>query len=136
MDIDNVRMYAGSTLHNMFEAMVPKSINGHAIESNFTIDETFSPHCEGIVIHLHMEFVPNSPEYDGRYDFNYREAIPVQYLFAENYSGRKAFETDKANVIKDMVNSVIISITDMDKRFPPKQEWEQFKIPSSWREDT
>ena len=119
MDIQNVEMYVGSTLHNMFEAMVPKTINGHVVESNFTVEEMFSPHCDGVAIHLHMEFVPNSSAYDGRYDFNYREMIPIQYLLDSNYSGRKAFETGKANVVKDMVNSIIISITDMDKRFPP-----------------
>lgn len=129
MEPEMIKKRAEEILKFLFETMVPTSINGHKFDSGYSVEAR--PAC--INIHLYMLFQPNSSLYDGRWDFNYGEMIPLHYLSGE--SGMKMFETDKRNVIKDMVSSAITAIIDMDKRFPPKQEWEQFKIPSAWRED-
>ena len=118
MEAEVIKKRAEEILKFLLETMVPTSINGHKFDSGYSVEAR--PAC--INIHLYMLFQPNSSLYDGRWDFNYGEMIPLHYLSDE--SGMKMFETDKLIVIIDMVSSAITAIIDMDKRFPVEPKFE------------
>ena len=133
MTVEEAKRYAEYTIQNLYDAMVPDSINGHRIAKNLSVEP--GKVSASIKVKMNLEFQPNCcPAQNGiEYSFYNAEMIPLDYL--SSVDNKIYWETRWREYVSRLVIQTIKAIIDMDKRFPPKQKWEQFKIPSAWRDD-
>ena len=130
MDVKEAKRFAEYTIQNLYDDMVPNTINGHPVTRNLDVE----PKGGSIVVRMNLMFEPTGPAHDDSdYSFSYAEMIPLDYL--NTHDGKIRYETQWREYVKRLVIDITRAIIDMDKRFPSKQKWEQFKIPSAWRED-
>ena len=129
MTPEEAKRFAEYEIQNLYDDMVPNTINGHPVTKNLDVEPT----AGSIVVHMNLMFKPTGPMPDSDYSFSYAEMIPLDYL--NTCDGKIRYKTQWREYVKRLVIDITRAIIDMDKRFPPKQEWEQFKIPSAWRED-
>lgn len=130
MTLEAAKRFAEYEIQNLYDDMVPNTINNHPVMRNLDVE----PKDGSIAVRMNLMFKPTGPVHDSDYSFSYAEMIPLDYL--KTNDGRIRYRTQWREYVKRLVIDITMAIIDMDKRFPPKQEWEQFKVPSSWREDT
>ena len=130
MTLEAAKRFAEYEIQNLYDDMVPESINGHPVTRNLDVE----PKGGSIVVRMNLMFEPTGPTHDDSdYSFSYAEMIPLDYLNSSD--GQIRYRTQWREYVKRLVIDITRAIIDMDKRFPPEQKWGQFKIPSAWRED-
>ena len=122
MDIEEAKRYAEYTILNLYDTMVPDSINGHKIAKNLSVEP--GRVSASIKVNMNLEFQPNCcpAQNDLEYSFFNAEMIPLDYLSGEDnkiYWGNRWRE-----YVSRLVIQTIRAIIDMDKRFPVEPKFE------------
>lgn len=125
MTLEEAKRYAEYTIQNLYDAMVPESINGHRIAKNLSVET--GKMSASIKVKMNLEFQPNCcpTQNELEYSFSYAEMIPLDYL--NSHDNKVYYETQWREYVSRLVIQTIRAIIDMDKRFPVDPKFETRK---------
>lgn len=119
MTLEEAKRYAEYEIQNLYDDMVPESINGHPVTRNLDVE----PKGGSIVVRMNLMFEPTGPTHDDSdYSFSYAEMIPLDYLNSSD--GQIRYRTQWREYVKRLVIDITRAIIDMDKRFPVEPKFE------------
>ncbi|MBO7450732.1 MAG: hypothetical protein J6U54_10215 [Clostridiales bacterium] len=119
MTLEEAKRFAEYEIQNLYDDMVPNTINSHPVMRNLDVE----PKDGSIVVRMNLMFKPTGLVHYGKipddsdYSFSYAEMIPLDYLNTSD--GKIRYKTQWREYVKRLVIDITRAIIDMDKRYPP-----------------